>query len=435
MSLDIINVAVVGYGIVGSSTVQTLIDNYEVIRRKTGISIKVKAIVDLYVDKFDDKYISQVETKSNSYKEILLDSSISIVIELIGGVTIAKDIILEAIKAGKSVVTANKALLAINGREIFEEARKSNVMIGYEASVGGGIPIIRVLKEDLVSNNINDIYGIINGTCNYILSRMSSEGKDFDEILGDAQAKGYAEANPTFDIDGIDTAHKITILSSIAFSKYIPYESVAVEGIREISFTDIQIISEFDCTLKLLAIAKKVDNKVSISVRPTIVDNDNPLASVNGVFNAVMLDGDRVGKTLFYGRGAGGDATSSAVAGDVVAIAKALSSGNIDSKTPLGFTEESDITIVSMDTISSSFYLRFMVKDEIGVLAIITDILAKSGVSVYKALQRDFSEDGKTVPLIFMTHEVEGNLLNKAIKEIGDLSIVVEKPVVIRMEI
>ena len=435
MNLDVINVAVVGYGIVGSATVQTLIDNYEVIRRKTGISIKVKAVVDLYIDKFDDKYVSGVEIKSKSYKDILSDSSISIIVELIGGVTIAKEIMLEAIRAHKSVVTANKALLAINSREIFEEAKKHNVMIGYEASVGGGIPIIRVLKDDLVSNNINDIYGIINGTCNYILSRMSSEGKPFDEILGDAQAKGYAEANPTFDIDGIDTAHKITILSSIAFSKYIPYESVDVEGIRNISFTDIQIISEFDCTLKLLAIAKKIDNKVAISVRPTIVDNDNPLASVNGVFNAVMLDGDRVGKTLFYGRGAGGDATSSAVAGDVVAIAKALSSGNLDSKTPLGFTEESDITIVSMDSIASSFYLRFMVKDEIGVLAIITNILAKSGVSVYKALQRDFSKDGKTVPLIFMTHEVEGNLLNKAIKEIGDLSIVVEKPVVIRMEI
>ena len=435
MNLDVINVAVVGYGIVGSATVQTLIDNYEVIRRKTGISIKVKAVVDLYIDKFDDKYVSGVEIKSKSYKDILSDSSISIIVELIGGVTIAKEIMLEAIRAGKSVVTANKALLAINSREIFEEAKKHNVMIGYEASVGGGIPIIRVLKDDLVSNNINDIYGIINGTCNYILSRMSSEGKPFDEILGDAQAKGYAEANPTFDIDGIDTAHKITILSSIAFSKYIPYESVDVEGIRNISFTDIQIISEFDCTLKLLAIAKKIDNKVAISVRPTIVDNDNPLASVNGVFNAVMLDGDRVGKTLFYGRGAGGDATSSAVAGDVVAIAKALSSGNLDSKTPLGFTSESDILIVSMDSIASSFYLRFMVKDEIGVLAIITNILAKSGVSVYKALQRDFSKDGKTVPLIFMTHEVEGNLLNKAIKEIGDLSIVVEKPVVIRMEI
>ncbi len=435
MSLDVINVAVVGYGVVGSATVQTLIDNYEVVRRKTGISIKVKAIVDLYIDKRDDKYLPHVEIKSKSYKDILSDSSISIIVELIGGVTIAKEIMLEAIRAGKSVVTANKALLAINSREIFEEAKKHNVMIGYEASVGGGIPIIRVLKDDLVSNNINDIYGIINGTCNYILSRMSSEGKPFDEILGDAQAKGYAEANPTFDIDGIDTAHKIAILSSIAFSKYIPYESVDVEGIRDISFTDIQIISEFDCTLKLLAIAKRVDNKVAISVRPTIIDNDNLLASVNGVFNAVMLDGDRVGKTLFYGRGAGGDATSSAVAGDVVAIAKALSSGNIDAKTPLGFTEESDITIVSMDSIPSSFYLRFMVKDEIGVLSIITNILAKNGVSVYKALQRDFSEDGKTVPLIFMTHEVEGNLLNKAIKEIGELSIVVEKPVVIRMEI
>jgi len=435
MNIRVINIGVIGYGIVGSATIQNLIDNLDVIRLKSGINLKVKILADACPDKYlGSKYIKYIEKCTTSYKDILNDPEIDIVVELIGGTKIAKDIIIESIKAKKSVVTANKALLAIHGKEIFELAKENQVFIGYEASVAGGIPIIRVLKEDLVVNNIEEICAIINGTCNYILTVMTEDNKPFDEVLKDAQAKGYAESDPTFDIDGIDAAHKITILSSIAFSRYIAYDKISVEGIRYITPIDIEIVKEFDSKIKLLAIAKRVGDKISVRVAPTIISKSNPLSSVDGVYNAVMVFGDKVGKTMHYGRGAGGDPTSSAVIADIVAISKSIIHNMKNSNAPLGFVDESNLEMIPSDEIVSPYYIRFMADDKIGVLAAIADILSKNGISIHKALQRDSINQDNIVPLVFMTHNVAYKNIFKAITEIVKLNITIEQPVVLPIE-
>ena len=383
----VVNVGVIGYGVVGKGTVAALIDNFQSVKRKTGIDIIVKGVADISIDK-------------------------------------------------KHVVTANKALLAIYGKEIFPLAKKMGVDIGYEASVGGGIPIIRVMKEDLAVNNILEIYSIINGTANYILTKMTEEGKEFADVLKDAQKQGYAEADPTFDIEGIDSAHKLSILSSIAFSTLVDMDKVFVEGISNIKPIDIAIAKEFGCVIKLLAIAKRHGNDIEVRVHPTMIPVTNTLAQVNGVFNAVYLKSDKTGPTLHYGQGAGSTPTGAAVAGDIINIARNITS-NIDIRVPvLGYVEqEENINVINIKDIHSSFYMRLMVEDTPGVLAQVGLILANNGISVSSALQRESSiECNGCVPLVFMTHDVIGSQIINAVKEIDSQPFIKEKTVIIRVE-
>lgn len=432
----VVNVGVIGYGVVGKGTVAALIDNFQSVKRKTGIDIIVKGVADISIDKKHDEYLSKIEILTKDAMELITNKDIHIIVELVGGYTFAKDFVIKALENKKHVVTANKALLAIYGKEIFPLAKKMGVDIGFEASVGGGIPIIRVMKEDLAVNNIQEIYSIINGTANYILTKMTEEGKEFADVLKDAQKQGYAEADPTFDIEGIDSAHKLSILSSIAFSTLVEMDKVFVEGISNIKPIDIAIAKEFGCVIKLLAIAKRHGNDIEVRVHPTMIPVTNTLAQVNGVFNAVYLKSDKTGPTLHYGQGAGSTPTGAAVAGDIINIARNIAS-NINVRVPvLGYVEqEENINVIDIKDIHSSFYMRLMVEDTPGVLAQVGLILANNGISVSSALQRESSiECSGCVPLVFMTHEVIGSQIINAVKEIDSKPFIKEKTVIIRVE-
>ncbi|MCX8084990.1 MAG: homoserine dehydrogenase [Calditerrivibrio sp.] len=431
-----INVGIVGYGTVGKGTVNVLLENAKTIKSKTGIDIKVKSVADLAIENFKDSYLEQIPNKYKDATDIINDPEIDIVVELIGGYTAAKKIILDAIDKGKHVVTANKALLAVHGTEIFKRAEEKSVQIGFEGSVGGGIPIIKVLKEDLAANNIKEIYGIINGTANYILTRMEKEGKEFDEILKDAQKLGYAEADPTFDIEGIDTAHKITILSSIAFNTVIPFDKVFVEGISNIKQVDIDFAKKLDCKIKLLAIAKKHENDIEVRVHPTMLPERYILSKVENVFNAIYIVSDKVDRTIHYGRGAGSLPTGSAVAGDIISISRDIVCGCPKRVPVLGFTGEyrQYYPVRSIDDIRSSFYLRFMAVDKPGVLSKIAGVLGKYNISISAAIQPGVSSPDNVVPLVFMTHEAIGRNVSNAVKEIDAMEYVKSKTVVIRVE-
>lgn len=432
----VVNVGIIGYGVVGKGTVAALIDNFNTVKRKTGINIVVKGVADITIDKKHDEYLSKIEIITKDAMDLITNKDIHIIVELVGGYTFAKDFVIKALENKKHVVTANKALLATYGKEIFPLAKKMGVDIGFEASVGGGIPIIRVIKEDLAVNNILEIYSIINGTANYILTKMTEEGKEFADVLKDAQKQGYAEADPTFDIEGIDSAHKLSILSSIAFSTMVDMDKVFVEGISNIKPIDIAIAKEFGCVIKLLAIAKRHDKNIEVRVHPTMIPVTNTLAQVNGVFNAVYLKSDRTGPTLHYGQGAGSVPTGAAVAGDIINIARNIAS-DIDVRVPvLGYVEqEENINVIDIKDIHSSFYMRLMVEDTPGVLAQVGLILANNGISVSSALQRESSlECGGCVPLVFMTHEVMGSQIIDAVKEIDTKSFIKEKTVIIRVE-
>jgi len=431
-----VNVGIVGYGTVGKGTVNVLIDNANVIKEKTGIDIFVKSVADLKINEFDDQFLRKVPNKYTDADMIINDPVIDIVVELIGGYNAAKKVILDAIEKKKHVVTANKALLAVYGTEIFKKAEEKSVQLGFEGSVGGGIPIIKVLKEDLAANNIKEIYGIINGTANYILTRMEKEGKEFDEVLKDAQRLGYAEADPTFDIEGIDTAHKITILSSIAFNTIIPFDKVFVEGISSIKQVDIDFAKKLNCKIKLLAIAKKHENDIEVRVHPTMIPERYILSKVENVFNAIYLVSDKLDRTIHYGRGAGGLPTGSAVAGDIISIARDIICGCQKRVPVLGFTKEyrSYFPVKNIDDIRSSFYLRFMALDKPGVLSKIAGVLGKYNISISAAIQPGDYSPGDVVPLVFMTHETIGRHVSDAVREIDSMEYVKSKTVVIRVE-
>lgn len=432
----VVNVGIIGYGVVGKGTVAALIDNQKSVKRKTGIDIIVKGVADISIDNKHDEYLSQIEIVTKDAMDLITNHDIHIIVELVGGYTFAKDFVIKALENKKHVVTANKALLATYGNEIFPLAKKMGVDIGYEASVGGGIPIIRVMKEDLAVNNILEIYSIINGTANYILTKMTEEGKEFAEVLKDAQKQGYAEADPTFDIEGIDSAHKLSILSSIAFSTMVSMDKVFVEGISNIKPIDIAIAKEFGCVIKLLAIAKRHGDDIEVRVHPTMIPVTNTLAQVNGVFNAVYLKSDKTGPTLHYGQGAGSTPTGAAVAGDIINIARNIAS-DINVRVPvLGYVEqEENINVIDIKDIHSAFYMRLMVEDTPGVLAQVGLILANNGISVSSALQRESSIECKgCVPLVFMTHEVVGSQIINAVKEIDEKPFIKEKTVIIRLE-
>jgi homoserine dehydrogenase len=429
-----IGVGIIGFGTVGAGTAKVLLDNSVLIRRRVGVPVEVVRIADLDIAR--DRGLSLPPgVLTTDAKQVLNDPAVDIVIELIGGYDTAKRVILDAIAAGKHVVTANKALLALHGEEIFEAASRKGVDVGFEASVGGGIPVIRALMEGLAGNTLQSIYGIINGTSNYILSRMTHEGHSFDAVLKDAQHAGYAEADPTFDVGGIDSAHKLAILVSLAYGTPVNFKEIYTEGITHITPTDIAYAKEFGFTIKLLGIAKLVDGEVEARVHPTMLPSASPIAQVEGVYNAIQLVGDAVGDVVLYGRGAGSMPTGSAVVSDVIAIGRNLLKGAVGRVPPASFQQDQrrPLRMKPMEEISSLYYLRFMVVDRPGVLAQIAGELGRCGISISSMLQQGRRE-GQTVPVVIKTHMARERDVQTALREINRKPFVSEPAMLIRVE-
>jgi homoserine dehydrogenase len=422
------NVAIVGLGTVGSGVYKILKQKAALVAERAGVRIKLVAACEKDAKKRNALHVPS-SIAVNDCNRIINDPTIDCVVELIGGKGIAKKLILEAFKNGKDVVTANKALLAECGAEVFATAKKYERQIYFEASVGGGIPIIKCLRESLVSNQISSILSIINGTANYILTRMSIDKMDFKDALKLAQQKGYAEADPTFDVEGIDSAHKITILSEIAFGKSVPLKEVYCQGIAHIDQADIEYADEVGYVIKLLAIAKKTKNGIEVRVQPTLLPKAHALASVNGSFNAIYLNGDEIGDMLLYGRGAGSRPTASAVVSDIVDLAK-VRCANAPS---LPYPAFEQISAKKLIDISSRYYLRFSVIDKPGVLSQIANKLGKNRISISDVMQRE-RKAGKVVPLIVLTHATHEKDLRSAITEIDKLSCIRKKTQVLRIE-
>jgi homoserine dehydrogenase len=424
-----VTVGIIGFGTVGSGTARILLENNDVLSRRLGFPLELKYIADLDVER--DRGISLPKGMLVSDADrVLEDPEVDIVAELIGGTRPAKDFILRAIRNRKHVVTANKALLAADGADIFEEAGKNGVEVGFEASVAGGIPIIKVIREGLVANNILSVYGIINGTANYILTRMTDEGAEFGDVLRDAQRLGYAEADPTFDIEGVDSAHKLTLLASLAYGIPLSYDRVYTEGITEITPTDIELAGELGYRIKLLAIAKRSGGEVELRVHPTMVPRDYLISKVDGVFNAIYVRGDMVGETLYYGRGAGDLPTASAVVSDMAEIASRLMSG---AKAPPPAVGHGPMEVKEMEEITSMYYFRFSVLDRPGVLSKISGIFGKNNISISSVIQKG-RRAGETVPLVLLTHTAREKDVRRALRDVDDLPVVTGKTAFIRVE-
>ncbi|MEJ2696325.1 MAG: homoserine dehydrogenase [Candidatus Sulfobium sp.] len=426
-----IHVGVIGFGTVGTGTVRILLKNGKLLTERSGIKINLKRIADVDVKR--DRGIRLPKgVLTPDPGSVVSDPDIRIVVELIGGTTVAKDLVLRAIRNGKHVVTANKALLATHGAEIFGAAEKAGVGIGFEASVAGGIPIVKVIREGLVANRIKAVYGIINGTTNYILSKMTEENREFSEVLGEAQRLGYAEADPTYDIEGIDSAHKLAILASLSYGTRFGIKDVYREGISWISPMDIEFARELGYKLKLLAITKEIDGKVELRVHPTMIPEGNLISKVDGVFNAVYVEGDAAGATLYYGRGAGDMPTGSAVVSDIVGIARDIEHGS-DGGFSVPAASRKAGSLMKMADVRSMYYFRFSAIDKPGVLSKISGILGKHDISIASVIQKG-RRIGRAVPLVVLTHEAREKDVGTAVKEINRLSIVAGKSVFIRVE-
>ena len=438
-NLSPIRVGLLGIGTVGSGTFDVLKRNQEEIRRRAGRGIEITMVADLDVARAKSLVGDGVLVVDDARK-VVASPDIDIVIELIGGYGIAKSLVLEAIESGKHVVTANKALLAVHGTEIFAAAHRKGVMVAFEAAVAGGIPIIKALREGLTANSIQWIAGIINGTTNFILSEMRDKGLDFDVVLKEAQRLGYAEADPTFDIEGVDAAHKATIMSAIAFGIPVQFDKAYVEGITNLAAQDIRYAEQLGYRIKLLGITKRVANGIELRVHPSLVPAKRLIANVEGAMNAVVVHGDAVGTTLYYGKGAGSEPTASAVIADLVDIAR-LHTADPEHRVPhLAFQpdEMSDLSIVPMSEVVTSYYLRLKVADEAGVLAKVTGILALLGISIDAVLQREADEvggEGSTqTDLIILTHDCVEAKMNEAIAQMQALPTVLAPIIRIRKE-
>jgi homoserine dehydrogenase len=431
MKKDMVNVGIIGFGTVGTGTVRILLENKDVLKERIGFEISLKRIADIDVKR--DRGINIPEgVLTTDVDAVLNDPDIDIVVELIGGIRPAKDFIIKAIRNRKHVVTANKALLATEGADIFDAARKSGVEVGFEASVAGAIPIIKVMKEGLVANRIKAVYGIINGTSNYILTKMTDENVEFSDALKEAQKLGYAEADPTLDIEGIDTAHKLTILASLAYGIPLSYKSIYIEGISGISSQDIVFASELGYKVKLLAIAKESEGKIELRVHPTMLPKEYLIAKVDGPFNAIYVDGDVTGSTLYYGRGAGSVPTGSAVVSDIVDIARNIQKEAVG-RVPTLPGSSGNRKIKKIDDIVSRYYFRFFALDKPGVLSKISGILGNYNISIASVIQKG-RRIGEAVPLVVLTHEAKEKDVRQAINEIDRLSVVMDKTVFIRVE-
>jgi len=428
-----VNLGMIGGGTVGSGVFHAWQKNGGLMAARLGVKLVFRKIA---VKAFDEPrpYPIPRSLMTTDWQEVVNDPQIQVVIELVGGTGIARTMILAALKLGKPVITANKALLSAHGEELFAAAKKYGANLYYEASVCGGIPIIKSLREGFVGNRINALYGIVNGTCNYILTRMKLEGADFDTVLAEAQKLGYAETPPDLDIDGHDAAHKTGILASLAHGFWVNPGKIHVEGIRHVSALDIKFAGELGYTIKLLGIVKKLDGacRVQVSVYPTLIPNAHVLASVNHVFNAVFVRGDVVGDTLFYGRGAGKDATASAVLSDVADAALDLKSG-VKHRVPPFVPHECSGAVAPIAEVVSQYFVRLDVVDKPGTLAKIAAIFGQSGIGISSVIQPE-GHDGKSVPLIFMLHYAPNGAVTRALAKIGKLSVIKGKPVMIRVE-
>ncbi|HNJ82791.1 MAG TPA: homoserine dehydrogenase [Piscinibacter sp.] len=430
-----IQVGLLGIGTVGGGTFAVLQRNQEEIRRRAGREIRITMVADLDVERAK-KIVGDAAQVVSDARAVIANPEIDIVVELIGGYGIARTLVLEAIAAGKHVVTANKALLAVHGSEIFAAARAKGVVVAFEAAVAGGIPIIKALREGLTANRIEWVAGIINGTTNFILSEMRSKGLDFAVVLKEAQRLGYAEADPTFDIEGVDAAHKATIMSAIAFGIPVQFDKAHVEGITKLQAADIRYAEQLGYRIKLLGITKRRDRGIELRVHPTLIPSTRLIANVEGAMNAVVVHGDAVGTTLYYGKGAGAEPTASAVIADLVDITR-LHTADPDHRVPsLAFQPGAmqDTPILPMAEVVTSFYLRLVVADKAGVLARITGILAEHGISIDAVLQRESAEGEAQTDLIILTHDTVEGEMDKALAQMQALPTVLAPIVKIRKE-
>ena len=428
-----VKLGIIGGGTVGSGVYEALQRNGALLASRLGVTVNVERVAVRDLKKTRAAKIPRA-LLTTDWREVVFDPQVELVAELIGGTTVAREAILAALKLGKPVITANKALLSAHGEELFAAAKKYGTNLYYEASVCGGIPIIKALREGFVGNRINALYGIVNGTCNYILTRMKLEGADFGAVLADAQKLGYAETPPDLDIDGHDAAHKTGILASLAHGFWIKPKNIHVEGIRHVSALDIKFAGELGYTIKLLGTVKKLEGKcrVQVSVYPTLVPNNHVLASVNGVFNAVFVRGDVVGDSLFYGRGAGKDATASAVLSDIGDAVLDLKSG-AKNRLPAFVPHECSGAVASIDEVVSKYFVRLNVTDKPGVLARIATIFGQSNIGISSVIQPE-GHEGASVPLIFMLHDAPNGAAKRAFAKIAKLPVVKGKPVMIRVE-
>ena len=438
-SLEPIRVGLLGIGTVGSGVFTVLQRNQEEIVRRAGRGIEISVVADLDVQRARELVGAGARVVGDA-REVVNDPRVDIVVELIGGYGIARQLVLEAIAAGKHVVTANKALLAVHGTEIFAAAQKKGVMVAFEAAVAGGIPIIKALREGLTANRIEWIAGIINGTTNFILSEMRSKGLGFDAVLQEAQRLGYAEADPTFDIEGVDAAHKATLMSAIAFGIPVQFDKAHIVGITKLEAQDIRYAEQLGYRIKLLGITKRAAQGIELRVHPSLVPAKRLIANVEGAMNAVVVQGDAVGTTLYYGKGAGSEPTASAVIADLVDVARLHTVDPLNRVPHLAFQPGamSNLPVLPMDEVCTSYYLRLRVADEAGVLARVTGILAEAGISIDAVLQREADEvggEGSTqTDLIILTHDCVEARMNQAMTKMQGLSSVLAPIVRIRKE-
>jgi homoserine dehydrogenase len=430
-----VKIGVLGLGTVGSGTVNVLRRNIKEITRRAGRDIEITRAADRTMDKERGCDTTGIDLTTDAF-EIVNDPNIHVVVELIGGTGIARDLVLKAIENGKHVVTANKALIALHGNELFEKAQENGVTVAFEAGVAGGIPIIKAMREGLSANRIEWLAGIINGTGNFILTEMRDKGRDFPEVLAEAQALGYAEADPTFDVEGIDAAHKLTIMASIAFGIPLQFDKAYTEGISQVSQEDVQYAAELGYIIKHLGISKKTEQGVELRVHPTLIPHRRLIANVDGVMNAVLVKGDAVGPTLYYGAGAGSEATASAVVADIVDVVRAITTDPENRVPHLAFQADAivDTPILPISEVVTSYYLRIHTDDEPGVLADITRILAEQGISIEAILQKEPEDHNGIVPVIMLTQAVAEKNMDMAIAHIEALKTVKDSVMRIRME-
>nr|WP_285903079.1 homoserine dehydrogenase [Alkalimarinus sediminis] len=428
-----VKLGICGLGTVASGAINVLKRNAESISGRAGCPIEVIQVGSRRLK--DNCDLTGIDFTTDLF-EVVSNPDVDVVIELIGGYELAKELVLKAIDNGKHVVTANKALIAVHGNEIFAAAAEKNVTVAYEAAVAGGIPIIKALREGMAANKINWLAGIINGTGNFILTEMKDKGREFADVLKEAQALGYAEADPTFDVEGIDAAHKLTIMASAAFGVPLKFDAAYTEGISELSTEDVVYAEELGYRIKHLGITRLHENGIELRVHPTLVPEQQLLAKVDGVMNSVLVDGDAVGQTLYYGAGAGSEATASAVIADVVDIARAITVGAGVLVPYLGFSSDkmTDLPVLPMDEVVSAYYLRILANDNPGVLAKVASILSDKGINIESVMQKESELNEGMIPMIMLTHEVKEAHINAAIAEIEALTEIEGKVVRIRAE-
>ena len=429
-----IAIGLIGFGTVGTGVAKILLDNADLIAKRVGVPLSLVRVADLDV-KTDRGVVLPQGVLTTDAESVLRDPAIDVVVELIGGYDVAKRFILTALEQGKQVVTANKALLAIHGEEIFHAAGTAGCDLGFEASVGGGIPIIRSLAEGLAANQVVSLFGIMNGTSNYILTRMTEEKKSFTEVLEEARMYGYAEADPTLDVEGIDAAHKLAILVNLAYGTPVNIKEIYTEGIAKLLTLDIEFAREFGLTIKLLGIAKFQDGEIEARVHPTLVPSGSPMAQVSGVYNAIHFIGDAVGDIVLYGKGAGSLPTASAVVSDIIEVSRNRLK-NISGRVPatsFQWNRRTPLPIRPIQEVSTMYYLRFMVLDQPGVLSKISGVLGEHDISISSVLQKG-REEGQTVPLVIMTHRSSERAVQSALHTIDRLSFISEPTTLLRIE-